>query len=105
MPKRKNPVKSFKALMPTLAKIYDKQIPQIVRHILYGDIYEMPLSILKSECPTDKQYDSRKGDLERETRLSAAATVQAWLKGNLHRNGYIWDPRLHSPRDRILPPK
>jgi hypothetical protein len=55
----------------------------LVIHLIYGDIDEMPLDILGGECPTQDEY--QRLDTEQATRLQAAATVQAWLNGRLHR--------------------
>ena len=73
------------------------KLPPIVNHILYGDIHEMPLNVLGKECPRTPL----KLTIEQEVRLAMAATIQAWLKGRLHRGGYLWDSKLHFPKDRI----
>lgn len=71
----------------------------LVEHLIYGDIGEMPLNILGEECPSQEDYQ-RLG-VEEDTRLQAAATVQAWLNDCLHKNGYIHDPERHEPSDLI----
>ena len=61
----------------------NKQLHPIVVHILFGDIHEMPYSILGDainlQFPLDK---------EQRCRVAIAANVQAWIEGKLHKNGY-----------------
>jgi len=76
-----------------------KRLHPLVTHLLYGDIEEMPLAVLDVECPDTEKYDLL--DTEQKTRLAAAATVQAWLNGRLHVNGYLWNAAVHSPADRV----
>lgn len=71
----------------------------LVRHLIYGDIGEMPLNVLGDECPTQEDY--QRLETEQETRLQAAATVQAWLEGRLHHSGYIHDPQRHGEGDKV----
>jgi hypothetical protein len=60
---------------------------QLVNHLIYGDIEEMPLSILGDDCPDVEYYNTL--DREQQTRLAAAATVLAWSQGKLHPSGFL----------------
>lgn len=71
----------------------------LVRHLIYGDIGEMPLNVLCDECPTQDDY--HRLDVEQDTRLQAAATVQAWFEGRLHKGGYLHDHEIHAEADRV----
>jgi hypothetical protein len=62
-------------------------ITQLVNHLIYGDIEEMPLSILGDNCPDPDYYNGL--DREQQTRLAAAATVLAWSQGRLHPSGFL----------------
>ena len=64
-------------------------ISQLVSHLIYGDIEEMPLSILGDDCPDTSYYNTL--DRERQVRLAAAATVLAWSQGRLHPSGFLLD--------------
>jgi len=76
-----------------------KPLHPLVTHLLYGDIEEMPLAVLDVECPDREKYESL--DTEQQIRFAAAATVQAWLAGRLHINGYLWRADLDLPQDRV----
>jgi hypothetical protein len=68
----------------------NKKLHPIVKHLLYGDIDEMSLSVLNEECPTQESYNM--SDTEQCVRLAAAAaTIQAWLEGKLYKGGYLFD--------------
>ena len=75
----------------------------LVEHLLFGDIDEMPLGILKiklsemGDCWTDPSGLNE----EQQTRLATAATVQAWIEGRLHKGGFIYDPARDKESDRI----
>jgi hypothetical protein len=60
---------------------------RLVSHLIYGDIEEMPLSILGDNCPSAEYYNTL--DREQQTRLAAAATVLAWSQGRLHPSGFL----------------
>jgi hypothetical protein len=62
-------------------------LPQLVSHLIYGDIEEMPLSVLGDECPDAEYYNAL--DREQQIRLAAAATVKACLDGMLHPSGFL----------------
>ena len=64
-------------------------ISQLVSHLIYGDIEEMPLSILGDDCPDTNYYNTL--DREQQVRLAAAATVLAWSQGRLHPSGFLLD--------------
>lgn len=64
-------------------------INQLVSHLIYGDIEEMPLSVLGDDCPDGDYYNTL--DREQQIRLAAAATVQACLDGRLHPSGFLLD--------------
>ena len=65
-------------------------LDNIVQHLIYGDIEEMPLSILGDDCPSAEQFAGL--DQEQQTRLASAATVLACLQGRLHPSGYLITP-------------
>jgi len=69
-------------------------LDQLARHLIYGDIEEMTLSILGDDCPSDEQFAGM--DQEQRTRLAAAATVLACLQGRLHPKGYLM-PKTFPP--------
>ncbi len=60
---------------------------ELIQHLLYGDIEEMPLSVLGDECPTSEEYNAM--NAEQQTRLAAAATVAAAMEGRLHPSGFL----------------
>ncbi len=75
------------------------ELHPIVLHLIYGDIDEMPLVVLGNECPSPSIFAQL--DTEQRTRLAAAATVQAWIEGRLHKGGFIYDPARDKESDRI----
>lgn len=62
---------------------------KLIDHIIYGDIDEMPLSILGDECPIEFYYN--KMDSEQQTRLACAATIKAFFENKLHKSGYLFN--------------
>ena len=64
-------------------------ISQLVSHLIYGDIEEMPLSILGDDYQDTNYYNTL--DREQQVRLAAAATVLAWSQGRLHPSGFLLD--------------
>lgn len=76
-----------------------KTLHPIVLHLLYGDIDEMPLSFLGSECPTQDSF--QKMDEEQRIRFQVAATIQAWMDGKLHKKGFIHDPSRHADEQLV----
>lgn len=55
----------------------DDSIHPIVAILLYGDIDEVPLRVLKSHCPSFEKFKTM--DDEQKTRLAAAAFIQQWF--------------------------
>lgn len=53
-------------------------INDLIQHILYGDIDEVPLRILDDDCPDDITY--HQFDTEQQTRLAVAATIKKWFE-------------------------
>ncbi len=76
----------------------NKQLHPIVAHILFGDIHEMSYSILGDAINPQSALDE-----EQQFRVAVAANVQAWIEGKLHKNGYEWSMKQHTPQDRIEP--
>lgn len=70
----------------------------LIQHLLYGDVHEMPLSVLGDECPDAAAYN--KMDEEQQLRLQIAATIKAWSEGKLHKSGYLWTTG-HPVADRV----
>lgn len=73
-----------------------RKLHPLAEHMLYGDIEEMPLDVIGAE-------DTDMGTLDTEQciRLAAAATVQAYFDGILHRGGYRWDANVHAKKERL----
>lgn len=73
-----------------------KKLFPIVTHLIYGDTEEIDLGVLGEIGAGDDELD-----IEQLIRLQAAASVQAWLEGRLHRHGYLHANEFHSPDDKI----
>lgn len=58
---------------------------ELIRHLLFGDIDEAPLSAVSEELA--ESAASRQWDEEQRTRIAAAATVRLFFEGRLHENG------------------
>lgn len=67
----------------------DKIIEQseLISHLVYGDIDEVPLSILGDDSPGFEEYN--KMDVEQRTRLAAASTVSAFFDDRLLQGGSL----------------
>ena len=74
-----------------------KKVHPLVKFIIYGDVDEIPHDILGEELCSDYiNFDE-----EQMLRFSIACAVQAYFEGKLHKNGYLFDEKLHKPQDLI----
>lgn len=76
-----------------------KKIHPLVNFIIYGDINEMHHNILGEHYCSDNDGDGL--DDEQMLRLNIASAVQAYFEGKLHKNGYLFNEKLHKPQDLI----
>lgn len=77
----------------------NKQLADIVMHLIFGDIDEMTLAVLDQIAPTREELEGL--DWEQHIRLRCAATVQAWIENRLHSNGRLFDPKKDNPMDLL----
>lgn len=63
-----------------LLRQQSKQLDRLLTLIIYGDIHEVPLTVISDHYDRDK---FEKMDLEQQTRLHVAATVKEHLSKEL----------------------
>lgn len=74
-----------------------KKIHPLADFIIYGDVDEMHHNILGEDYRSD--YNNL--DEEQILRLNIASAVQAYFEGKLHKNGYLFNEKLHKKEDLI----